>query len=650
MMNQKLLGVAAVLTVLLAGCGGGSGGTSAGTMSNKITIANTALRAGQSVDISAEALMRADTPGSMSWTATPLFTPGANDTPVTLGDSACAGATFSAPPFPTSSGMGVCRTVLSVPAGMKDGQWRITSTATSASGAISDSVTVSVVGLPASGFQLVESSLPVAGSVGQVLSLNLPFTVNAGGAVSNVKYQWTAAATNPSASLIAGSRNSTASVVPTVAGEYRFNVSATATVNGSTETTTGAVIAVVSAPSVADQISAGAPQVVAPGAVVSLSGSILNKDPALAYATTWSQLTGAAGGPAPLTVLNANASTASFVAPTTSGTYGFEYKVVKTQSNGSQMVTTTQTAVVVSPVSSGVFTAVAGDVQSVAIGSVAILDGSVDAQAAAAGVTYSYQWTQVGSTPAVVTLSNATAAKASFIPSVPGAYTFELAVTATSATGTTRVTGLTQVVTASTASIALSADAGVSQTAAPGDVVSLVGKQTTQGSAVGVTYAYAWTQTGTAPAVTISGTDSSTASFVAATPGTYEFMLTVTATLSDGSVRVATSSTQVVISGGVAGNAFSVSAGNAQTVSATIPALLPGSVTMQGTFTGATFTYAWTQVGASPAPVLLTNATSLASSIVPTVTGVYTLQLTVTATQGGVSTVQTAQTQVLVVP
>lgn len=650
MKNRKLLGVAAVLSVLLAGCGGGSGGTSAGTMSNKITIAGTSLKAGQSVDISAEALMRADTPSAMSWTATPLFTLGANDAPVTIGDTACAGATFAAPPFPNSSGMGVCRTVLSVPVGMKDGQWRITSTATSDSGAISDSVTVDVVSLPVSGFQLVESSLPVAGSVGQTLSLILPFTVNAGGTISNVKYQWTAAATNPSMGLIAGSRSSTASVVPTAPGEYRFDVTATATVNGSTETTTGSVIASVSAPSTADQISAGAPQVVAPGAVVTLTGDILNKDATLAYATTWSQLTGAAGGPVPLTVLNANASTASFVAPTTSGTYGFEYKVVKTQANGAQMITTTQTAVVVSPVSSGAFTAVAGDAQSVALGSVAILDGSVDAQEAATGVTYAYQWTQVGSTPALVTLSNANAPKASFIPAVPGAYTFELAVTATSTAGTTRVTGLTQVVTESTANIALSADAGVAQTAAPGDVVSLVGKQTTEGSAVGVTYTYAWTQTGTAPAVTISSSGSPTASFVATTPGTYEFMLTVTATLADGSARVATSGTQVVISGGVAGNAFSVSAGDAQTVSTTVPALLPGKVDTQGAFTGATFTYAWTQVGASPAPVLLSNTASLASSFVPTVTGVYTLQLTVTAVQGGVTTVQTAQTQVLAVP
>ena len=178
-------------------------------------------------------------------------------------------------------------------------------------------------------------------------------------------------------------------------------------------------------------IDAGLPSIVSKGAQVSLVGAILNRENTLSYTTSWRQLDGSLGGPSRFTLANSNTSTASFVAPTTLGHYGFEYKVVKTQPDGSQAITTAQTTVVVQNAPSGVFTVSAGDVQSINIGTVATLKATVGSQGTTSGVTYTYQWIQVGSSPANVTLSNGGTTSASFLPTVTGVYTFDLAVTAT---------------------------------------------------------------------------------------------------------------------------------------------------------------------------------------------------------------------------
>lgn len=657
LLKKTLLGASVALTALLTACGGGasaeSGGTTSGLMTNSVVIGGPTLKAGQSTSLSAYAVMRGATPTSMKWSATPLFALNANDSAPLISDLNCAGATYAAPLLAGASGEGSCQVIFTAPAKAASGKWRITNTAASTLGSVSNSVEVEIAALPASGFRLVESSTPLSGFSGKPLSLTMPFTVDAGATVTNVKYQWTVAAESASSVAVSGAKNSTATVIPIAPGQYRFDVNVSADVNGVPETATGSVVATVYSPSYVDVIDAGVPQITFPGAIAILSGSILNRDNSLVYATSWSQLTGAAGGPVAVSLANANSSSASFIVPNTIGTYGFEYKVIKRQSDGTDAITTAQTSVIVQNTPSGVFNVSAGDVQSVAVGAPTLLRGSIGTQGNGAAVTYSYLWSQIGTTPAAVAISNVTSETASFIPTVAGTYAFGLTVTATSAAGTTTVTGTTQVVaTASgavTTNFALSANAGPAQSVAPNAVATLTGSQVTQGSSTGVTYAYAWRQVGVTPAlVTLSSASTTTATFVPTVAGVYEFQLTVTATLADGSTRTATSNSQVIV-GGI-GNTFTVSAGDAKAVAINTAATMAGAVSTQGTFSGTSFSYSWSQVGASPVAVLVSNATSLTASFVPTVVGTYTFEITVTAVQGGVSSTHTAQTQVLVTP
>ncbi len=655
LLKRTLAGASILTALLLSACGGGGGGESGGTASqlltNTISVENKALRAGQTTEIAAYAVMRGTTPKAMVWSAAPLFPVLGLDSSILLSDANCSGATYIAPVIASGSGEGSCRVVVTVPPNAKSGTWRITNTASSSSGSVSGYTDLTVSELSASGFRLLESSTPITGYVNKQLSLNVPFTINPGATVSGVTYSWTPAAENPSILPIAGSRNSTATVIPLSQGQYRYDVQVSATVNGFPATATGSVVASVYPASFTDVIDAGTPSIVSKGAQVSLVGAILNRDNSLSYSTSWRQLDGVLGGPSRVTLANSNTSTASFVAPTTLGNYGFEYKVVKTQPDGSQAVTTAQTSVVVQDAPAGVFTVSAGDVQSIAIGSIATLKATVGSQGATNGVSYTYQWTQVGATPAAVTLSNGTTTTASFLPTVTGMYTFDLAVTATTTAGATTVTGRTQIaVTAAgggTTNFALSANAGAAQSVATNTVVSLAGSQTSQGSSSGVLYAYSWAQVGTTPAVaTLSNASSSTATYLPTVPGLYTFRLTITATLPNGSVQSASSDTQVAVGGSV--STFTVSAGDAKTVAVNASTNMLGVVSTQGSFSGSSFTYSWVQVGALPAAVTISNANTLTASFIPTVAGTYSFDLSVTSVgASGTNVTVVGRTQVL---
>lgn len=657
--------LSAVLAATLAGCGGGGSGTSLdnATVNNEVSVGSKNITAGQSTAIRAHAVMRGDSPASMVWTMTPLYATNPTDALPLIGDLNCATAAL-VPSGGTStggvalSGEGFCSTVLTIPPTAKSGTWRISNVAKGKSSTATGYTDITVTALPSSGFQLVESSVPMNGYVNKSLTMTVPFSVNPGMTVRNVKYAWSADSANPANLAIAGASNSSATVVPLTSGQYKFNVAVSAEINGFIETATGSVVAIVYPPSFTDVIDAGIPQKVAYDQVVSLTGSILNRDNNLNYQTSWKQLDGVAGGPAVVTLANANSSNASFIAPRTSGTYGFEYKVVKQQADGSQMVTTANTFVIISPAPTGVFTISAGDAQNVKRGAVATLRGSVGTSGNPSGVTYAYKWTQVSGP--TVTISNDTNATATIVPTTNGTYLFQLQVTATSSSGiATVLTGQTQVIVsedgtgvtppAAAVTYALSASAGNAQTAVPNAVATLTGTHSAQGNASGVTYAYQWNQIGSIPAVAIlSNPNTAIATFIPTVSGTYGFRLTVTATLADGTTRTATSDTQVLV--GTTGNTFSVNAGNAQAVARNTATNMVGTVATQGSYSGATFTYAWTQVGATPAAATISNSNSLTASFIPTVAGTYTFQLSVTSNQGGVTQTQTAQTQVLVNP
>jgi hypothetical protein len=647
-------GISVLLAALLCGCGGGganssAGGTTSSLVSNVVTVVTPTLAAGQSTPIYARAVMRGAAPKTMLWTAAPIGATNPTDPAPLITDFGCATATLVPPVVAGTSGEGSCQTILTISPTAKAGTWRITNTASGTAGTASSFADITISAMAASGFRLLESATPVSGYINQMLTLNVPFTANPGATVTNVRYVWTAAAQNPATLAIAGARSSSASVVPLVAGQYRFDVQVTADVNGFTETAQGSVVAVVYPPSFIDIVDAGAIKIAASGNVVTLVGTVQNQDPTLSYAYSWKQLSPSSGAAVTVTLANATTKVASFVAPSTAGTYGFEFKVTKTQADGTQMITTAQTSVIVQSNPTGTFTVAAGDVQSVMPGSPVLLNGSVGSQGSAADVVYTYAWSQVGATPAAVTLANASTMKASFIPPAAGTYTFDFTVSATTAAGTTTVSGRTQIV-ATTSTFVLAASAGAVQQAAKNSTVTLSGAALAQGATLGVTYAYTWTQVDASPAVvTLNNANTASASFYATVGGVYTMRLSIVATLTDGTTRTAQAQTQVVVSGGPTG-AFTVSAGDAKFIGVNTVGTLQGVVTPQGGTTGTTFTYQWAQVGATPALVPISNSTALGATVVPTVAGTYTFELTVTGLQSGVTTTQSTRTQLIVTP
>lgn len=637
----------------LVGCGGGGAGNGTsgnGMASNTVRSATTTtVQAGQSIPVSAKAAIRGGPISSMQWTVAPLFAASGKGIPL-FSDAACATATLTPAKISGASAEGDCQAVLTLPQTVSPGVWRVSNTAKAADGtSVTGSFDLTVNTTGASGFALIEQMVPMSGYVNKLITLSAPFTVKPGVTVSNVRYVWEPATGNPANVLLAGAKSSTPSFVTSASGQYLFNVTAIAEVDGMTQASTTSMVVIVSSAPGSINVTAGDVQVVATNSVVHLFGSILNKSANATYTTKWEQLTGPAGGPVAVSISNANTEFGSFV-PTQPGTYGFQFTATQSNPDGTLVSASATTSVVVDGSPTPVFSLSAGDSQIVKADTVATLRGSVSGQSSSPA-TYSWAWSQT-SGPTTVSIANANAATATVIPTAAGVYSFELTLTAYLASGTTVVKSSTQVsvLGSSPSTFAMSVNAGGAQSVAPNTAVTLPGTVSTQGESVGVKYSYEWTQIGASPAtVQISNASSAYASILPTVAGSYTFQLTVKATTASGAITVASAQTQVVVTGNGA-FAFSVSAGNAQTIKVNNAAAMEGSVSTQGATSGITYTYSWVQVGASPAAVTVSNANALKSSFVATAAGTYTFELTVSATYNGVTTTKTAQTQVLVTP
>ena len=652
-----LTSLGVVAAMLTAGCGGGgasSGGNSSGTVSNNVSISGSSFNAGTTFTANAHSLVLGSAVKSMAWSVTPLSVQGANAPALSISDPNCASASMSPNASANTSGEGSCSATVSIPAGAQSGSYRITNTMIAANGGSASGYSdFTVLGGSAASFSLIDQAVPVTGSVGTMLSMSAPFSVANGATVKDVSYTWTASAQNPTAVALAGSRSSTATFIPPGPGQYSFNVTAQATVNGVQQTATTTIVAVVFATSYPDVISAGATQIAQINAVVNLTGTILNQDSTLTYTHAWTQT----GGPT-VSLSNSTSPGASFV-PTSSGTYTFQYQVTKYLKGGGTTVTTAQTQVIVQSSPAPVFTLSAGNAQTATIGTPVNLIGTQSvSNSSTTGITYAYSWAQISGP--VVKLSNSSTSQASFIPTTAGNYVFELTLTATTPSGVQTVSAQTQVTVAggSTGGFTMVASAGAAQSVTPNSIVTLQGTTIAQGTTQGVTYAYAWTQLTGADAgpatVSLSNANTTTATFQAVTAGTYGFKYTVTATLPDGTTQTSSATTQVIVTSSTSGSAnfdMSINAGTIQAVQASQIVNLAGTVNSQGSSVGVTYKYAWTQVGTTPATVTLANANSLSASTVPTTAGTYTFQLTVTATLADGSTrTASAQTQVIVSP
>ena len=348
--------------------------------------------------------------------------------------------------------------------------------------------------------------------------------------------------------------------------------------------------------------NAGTPQTVAEGAAVTLTGT--GTDPegeSLTYA--WSQT----GGTPSVMLTGADTASASFTAPVQlpeNTVLTFTLSVTDARgATGTDTVTVTITAG-----SNNAPVADAGAPQTVGEGVTVALTGTgTDAE----GESLSYAWSQTGGTPSV-TLTGADTASASFTAPVqlPEDAVLTFTLTVTDARGATGTDTVTVTITAG-ANDAPVADAGASQTVAEGAAVTLTGTGT---DPEGESLTYAWSQTGGTPSVTLTGADTTSASFTAPTQLTQDTTLTFTLTVTDARSATGTDTVTVTVTAG-SNDAPVADAGAPQTVGE------GAAVTLTGTGTdpeGESLTYAWSQTGGTPSVTLTGADTASASFTAPT--------------------------------
>ena len=336
---------------------------------------------------------------------------------------------------------------------------------------------------------------------------------------------------------------------------------------------------------------------------------------------TWSQTAGPS-------VLFAGQGTSSIsFLPVTAGSYGFNVKL-SALING---VTETRIAsVVVVAVATQFFNLSAGPIQSIPVGQVVTLSGTVS-NLSQIDATVSYMWTLV-SGPSLDSITNANSPMASFLPSAVGSYLFQL--TAKTANYTQSATTL--VVVLPPDPNAFDINAGIAQVInMPNTVVSLTGTFLANSGAVASNPGYQWSQV-SGPTAILSNDTSLLASFIPKGAGIYVFQLSATAR---GLTKVA--STQVTVLGEVDPNYFYVYAGDAQTKAPNSVVTLTGTVTAGSGLAGKPQTYLWTQT-AGPVTVTLSNPGSKTPSFVTPAIGAYTFVFATTI--NGVK--QTSQTTV----
>lgn len=432
----------AVAVILVSACGGGSEQAviDNGLSSNTLSPGSfQAVTPGQSIPISAKALFRGSNVLSMTWTVQSLQISSSQSFP-TLSNGACTAITLTPASTAGSTSQGYCEAVLSIPVASTTGSWRVVNTAVTADGkSKSSSFDVSVQSLATTKFSLIEQLAPANGQIGTLVSMNAPFVAQEGNTLADVAYSWVAVAGNPAAVSLTGKTSSTATFKPTVAGQYTFNVTAKALVNGTLESAAATYILLVTQKSTDPTIVAGDITTKVVNSVVKLQGAITNRDATSNYTSNWMQIVGDQGGPARVVLANELSSGASFV-PTVAGTYGFTYSVTQTTADGVIKVVSANTQVIVTSNGAAIYNISAGDAQVGALGAVITLIGTVSDQ----GGSPSYQWVQTAG-PSIV-LSNANTTKATFIPTVEGSYTFNFVVSTASSAGTTSVSSNTQVV------------------------------------------------------------------------------------------------------------------------------------------------------------------------------------------------------------
>lgn len=457
--TMKLTLSAICSTLVLAACGGGGGGgtNTNPTMTNQVSIAlqsatqslgtNTAgarlvkMSPSEQLQLTASASGTGTKVDAQKWSITQINGSSAGDQAPKLTDADCAGATKTSGSSAQGSsfvtvGTSVCTTILSVSSITPSATYLVQNVASSTASNASDSFYLEVAPSAAvspTGFKVNTPTLPQLMSNKTTVSISATTSVNPGFTAENVTYSWKQT-TGPSV-VLAAANTATAAFYAETAGTYGFEVSASATINGKSETQTANQVLIVQDPSSAVYftVSAGDIQATTAGSRVTLNGAVGGNTDASKLTYSWTQVS----GPANVTLSNAETLTPQFLS-TTGGTYVFRLTAT---ANGSQK--SAETVVSIESVSTSgttpVFAVSAGDAQVLKVNVAGKLTG-VLASGTPAPTNVAYSWTQV-SGPAV-TVANATSLVASFVPTAVGTYEFRITATAAGVSKTSNTTVL----------------------------------------------------------------------------------------------------------------------------------------------------------------------------------------------------------------
>jgi hypothetical protein len=259
----------------------------------------------------------------------------------------------------------------------------------------------------------------------------------------------------------------------------------------------------------------------------------------------------------------------------------------------------------------------AGADRAVPVGQTVTLNGSGSTDPNADPLTYSWSFVS-RPTGSAAALSNPAAVQPTFVADVAGAYTLQLIVN----DGQVNSPPDTVIITAATGNLPPVANAGLDQSVAVGQTVTLNGSGSTDPNADPLTYSWSFVSRPTGSAAALSNPAVLQPTFVADAAGQFVIQLIV----NDGTVN--STPDTAIISAAAANLRPVASAGPDQTVT------VGQSVTLNGSGSSdpeaSPLTYRWSFVSQPAGSVaVLSNPTAVQATFVPDVDGEYVVQLVV---------------------
>lgn len=482
----------------------------------------------------------------MKWTLEALELPNPQAARPELINGACTNKTLT---LEGNDGKGRCTMTVSIPDQAQPSLWKVLVQADAVSKGSASAYFTLRIGNSTRVFW-VESASPVAAKTNQRVTLSAAARTRSGDVATDIRYSWTQ---HDSSFVLAGAQSADLSFVPTAVGEYRFTVTATATVQGKVERATAEVVVEVEDSTLPTGLLVSAvaepamPETV--GVPVSLAAlATFNGSELPANATYAWKAISHPGSTAPV-LTNASTSLASFI-PRQTGTYVFEVKV-KAVISGRLYEGTAVVEVLVGFVPDDGNFDVKAQLQTSGL---ILTDSVVEVRAEVTPTTgvenLTHAWSVV-SAPAAVTLVGSNEPTAYFVPKAGGEYVLRVTVTGkyngVSVSDSADVLVIVNERTPGSDSLIVTVnDAQVIELdVPPAPVILTVSGVTFPNGQVPANPAYAWRQVDGPTPLAIANANTATASVIPDMAGTYLFEVTVTVVTSDSKTYTGRSQTIV---------------------------------------------------------------------------------------------------------